>query len=98
MLAAYTDKTAYALCIFALCEGPSDPVHVFEGRTNGIIVPARGDNRFGWDPVFQCTEIPGSTDTYAEMDKETKNSISHRYKALDKLRTFLIEKYSISDA
>jgi hypothetical protein len=32
-----------------------------------------------WDPVFQPTPF---TQTYAELDKQTKNSISHRYKAL----------------
>ena len=33
---------------------------------------------FGWDPVF---EPEGFDKTYAELDKEVKNSISHRYVA-----------------
>lgn len=52
----------------------------------GDIVPARGPNNFGWDPVFQPK---GWNKTYAEMTKDEKNSLSHRYKALDKLRTWL---------
>ena len=52
-----------------------EPV-VFVGRTEGRIVPARGPTDFGWDPVF---EADGFGQTYAEMDKEVKNSISHRY-------------------
>jgi inosine triphosphate pyrophosphatase len=52
----------------------------------GDIVPARGRNEFGWDPVFQPK---GWNSTYAEMTKDEKNSLSHRYKALDKLRTWL---------
>lgn len=67
----------------------TEPV-VFEGRTDGRIVPARGPCNFGWDPIF---EPEGFTQTYAEMDKETKNSISHRYRALDKLRAYLLERY-----
>ena len=48
---------------------------VFVGRTDGRIVPARGDNQFGWDPVF---EPAGFNQTYAELDKDIKNTISHR--------------------
>ena len=51
-------------------------------------MPARGPALFGWDPVFQPK---GSDKTYAEMTKEEKNQLSHRYKALDKLRDWLQE-------
>eukprot|EP00516_Mucochytrium_quahogii_P002947 CAMPEP_0203759986 /NCGR_PEP_ID=MMETSP0098-20131031/13358_1 /ASSEMBLY_ACC=CAM_ASM_000208 /TAXON_ID=96639 /ORGANISM=" , Strain NY0313808BC1" /LENGTH=184 /DNA_ID=CAMNT_0050653365 /DNA_START=122 /DNA_END=676 /DNA_ORIENTATION=- len=86
LLAAYEDKSAYAQCIFAYTDGPSSEVKTFVGRTPGRIVPARGPTAFGWDPVFQ----PDGFDlTYAEMEKEVKNTISHRYRALDKLREYL---------
>lgn len=68
--------------------GPDSEPEVFVGRTHGKIVPARGDNNFGWDPIFQPDE--GNGHTYAEMDKDLKNKISHRYRALDKLRTYLL--------
>jgi len=59
-------------------------VTVFEGKTAGQIVnPPRGKRDFGWDCVFQ----PGGfQQTYGEMESETKNSISHRGRALDKLK------------
>lgn len=80
LLSAYSDKSAYALCIFSLSLGPTHEPISFAGRTEGKIVPARGANDFGWDPVFQ----PDSFDqTYAEMPKATKNQISHRRRALD---------------
>ncbi|KAI8866571.1 putative inosine triphosphate pyrophosphatase [Ramicandelaber brevisporus] len=89
MLAGFEDKSAYALCTFAYCEGPGKEAILFEGKTDGMIVPARGPNSFGWDPVFEPTEGQGMT--YAEMPKELKNTISHRYRALEKLRAFLSE-------
>lgn len=63
---------------------------MFVGRTPGRIVPARGPSDFGWDPVF---EPEGFGETYAEMDKDVKNGISHRYRALDQLRGFLKDEY-----
>lgn len=41
----------------------------------------------GWD---SCFEYEGQT--YAEMDKSEKNKISHRAKALDKLKEWLAQK------
>lgn len=91
MLAAYEDKTAYAQCIFAFSKGPEDEPKVFVGRTHGKIVPPRGPLDFGWDPVFETEEHGGAPTTYAEMHKTVKNGISHRYRALEQLRRYLIE-------
>ena len=88
MLADFADKSAYAQCIFAFSEGPHDEPHVFVGRTPGSIVPARGPHDFGWDPVFQPD---GHAHTYAEMPKEVKNTISHRYHSVAALRAYLVE-------
>ncbi|MEW5305667.1 MAG: hypothetical protein WDW38_008152 [Sanguina aurantia] len=87
MLVGFEDKSGYAQCIFAYTPGPDVEPVVFVGRTDGAIVAARGPSDFGWDPIF---EAAGFGQTYAEMDKDIKNSISHRYRALDKLRTFLV--------
>ena len=87
MLAGYADKSAYAQCVFAYVDGPKGEPKVFVGTTDGTIVPARGPTDFGWDPVFQPD---GFEETYAEMDKAVKNSISHRYRALDKFREFIL--------
>ncbi|KAI8900421.1 inosine triphosphate pyrophosphatase [Globomyces pollinis-pini] len=86
MVHSFDDKSAFALCTFAYCEGPGKDVILFEGRTDGTIVPPKGPNSFGWDPVFQPS---GFTETYAEMPKELKNTISHRFKAVEKLKAFL---------
>jgi XTP/dITP diphosphohydrolase len=61
--------------------------YFFEGVCEGeIIKERRGDQGFGYDPVF----IPaGSGKTFAEMSIEEKNRFSHRRKATDKLVTFL---------
>ena len=93
MLAGFDDKSGYALCTFAFAEGPGAEPAVFEGRTDGAIVPARGPPDFGWDPVFQPS---GFSETYAEMPKEVKNGISHRYRALAKLSEYLAAKYGTS--
>lgn len=59
---------------------------VFEGRTEGTIVnPPRGPRNFGWDPIFQPD---GYTQTYAELDSSIKNTISHRGRALNKLKEY----------
>ncbi|MCJ1321052.1 nucleoside triphosphate pyrophosphohydrolase ham1 [Xylographa vitiligo] len=84
LLVAYEDKSAQAVCTFAYCEGPGHDPLLFQGRTHGKIVPARGPTYFGWDPIF---EYEGKT--YAEMNKAEKNKISHRFLALDKLRKWL---------
>ncbi|KAL0223058.1 hypothetical protein P9112_002448 [Eukaryota sp. TZLM1-RC] len=80
MLAGFEDKTAFAQCTFGYCESPeSDPV-LFIGKTQGEIASEpRGVTTFGWDPIFY---VPEYNQTYAEMDSELKNKISHRGKAL----------------
>lgn len=54
-----------------------------EGITEGIIIEApKGNFGFGYDPIFQPTSF---NKTYAEMNLEEKNKISHRAKAFEKL-------------
>lgn len=89
MLAGFDDHTGYAQCIFAYTPDPQTEPRVFVGKTHGKIVPARGPHDFGWDPIF---EPDGFDKTYAEMDKSVKNTISHRYRALDLLRQHLINE------
>eukprot|EP00457_Paulinella_chromatophora_P004306 gb/GEZN01004318.1/.p1 GENE.gb/GEZN01004318.1/~~gb/GEZN01004318.1/.p1 ORF type:complete len:399 (-),score=64.13 gb/GEZN01004318.1/:717-1913(-) len=86
LLAAHSDKSAYAQCIFAFSPGPGQDPVLFDGRCQGKIVPARGPNAFGWDPVFQPD---GFDKTFAEMDAEVKNKISHRARALAQVKVYL---------
>jgi len=62
----------------------------FEGLVEGeIIREKRGDSGFGYDPIF----LPGGFDkTFAEMNLEEKNKISHRGRAVEKLIRFLKER------
>lgn len=97
ILSAYEDKTAYAQCIFAFGSSTIAP-RTFVGQTHGHVVTARGPTAFGWDPIFQPAQQGGNkrglergSETYAEMDKDEKNLISHRYRALSKLKAFVRE-------
>jgi XTP/dITP diphosphohydrolase len=64
--------------------------YFFEGICPGKIIKERkGNNGFGYDPVF----VPdGSDKTFAEMDMAQKNKFSHRKKAMEKLIGFLSER------
>ncbi|ORX93317.1 inosine triphosphate pyrophosphatase-like protein [Clohesyomyces aquaticus] len=84
LLSGFPDKSATAICTFAYCEGPGHEPVLFQGKTDGLLVESRGPTVFGWD---SCFEYEGKT--YAEMDKSEKNKISHRGKALDKLKEWL---------
>lgn len=83
LLAGFEDKTAQAICTFAYSKGENSEVILFQGITHGTIVAPRGTREFGWDPIFQPD---GFDQTYGELPKEVKNTISHRFRALDKLR------------
>jgi XTP/dITP diphosphohydrolase len=64
-----------------------DQTYLFEGEIEGeITISKYGKNGFGYDPVFRPQ---GYTQTFAEMDLENKNRISHRAQALNKLIGFL---------
>lgn len=65
---------------------------LFEGTINGTIRhEPTGENGFGYDPVFQPE---GYEQSFAEMNMEQKNAISHRAIAMRKLITFLKEQAS----
>ena len=66
--------------------------HHAEGVVKGMIIEKyRGGGGFGYDPIFQ----PESQSlTYAEMETEEKNRISHRFKALDKIKEFLVPYFT----
>ncbi|KAL7409060.1 putative DNA repair-related protein [Mrakia frigida] len=87
MLAGFESKAATAICSFAYSSGPGAEPLVFEGRTEGKIVPARGEKVFGWDPIFQPD---GFETTYAEMESSEKNKISHRGRAMELLKAHLL--------
>lgn len=70
-----------------ICYRSKESTLYFEGICNGIITnEEKGENGFGYDPIF----IPYShTSTFAEMNAEEKNGISHRTNAVIKLGEYL---------
>lgn len=62
----------------------------FEGVCEGrILFAPRGKNGFGYDPLF----VPvGYEQTFAELGEDVKNKLSHRAKALEKLKEFFGNK------
>ena len=74
-------RLAQFRCTLVLAD-PGGAERVFEGMVAGQLVwPIRGDAGHGYDPIF----LPDGHDvTFGEMDRDTKNRISHRAVALRK--------------
>ena len=69
---------------------PDGREHTFRGECHGeIIFEKRGNNGFGYDPIFY---VPTLNKTFAELTPEQKNSISHRKQSLEKFSQFLKEE------
>ncbi|MDE7403185.1 MAG: non-canonical purine NTP diphosphatase [Muribaculaceae bacterium] len=80
-----TDRNARFSTVIALSLNGEE--HTFEGNVEGeIATEQHGNGGFGYDPVFIANETGKS---FAEMTPESKNNISHRGRALAKLREFL---------
>lgn len=82
----YADRSARFVSVVCLVLGKED-VHCFEGIMPGTIAfEAKGSNGFGYDPIF----IPeGHALSYAQMDIEVKNQLSHRGQAFRKAIAYL---------
>lgn len=77
------DRAANFTCAIALVD-PEGKEHVVEGKVFGKIAEsASGNAGFGYDPFF----IPdGYEKTFADLSADEKNAISHRGRALEKVR------------
>ena len=77
------------VCVLALVEHADDPLpQIFQGIWQGeILEAARGENGFGYDPLFWVSERNCSS---AELSKEEKSKISHRGKAMQLFKASLI--------
>ena len=81
------DRGAQFRTVVALVS--DEETHTFEGICRGVILTEkRGAKGFGYDPVFQPK---GYKETFAEMNSETKNKISHRGKAIGQFLDWLME-------
>jgi len=78
-------RTAKFVCVMALAY-KGKIIGTFHGECKGLITTeVRGDNGFGYDPLF----LLENGKTMAELTPEEKNLISHRASALKKLKYFL---------
>lgn len=77
-------RTARFQCVLVYMRHADDPTPIVcQGSWQGVITEqASGANGFGYDPIFY---VPERNCTSAELDKQDKNQISHRAKALAQL-------------
>jgi XTP/dITP diphosphohydrolase len=82
-------RKARFVCVMVLSER-GRVIGEFRGQVRGRIAPApRGESGFGYDPLFY---YPPLRKTFAELLPGVKNSVSHRGRAVAKLRRFLEAK------
>lgn len=81
-------RTARFQCLMVYMRHAEDPTPVIcQGTWDGIILEGpRGENGFGYDPIFF---VPSEGLSSAELDPATKNRLSHRGQALAKLVRYL---------
>jgi XTP/dITP diphosphohydrolase len=79
-------RTARFVCVIAVVT-PQPTVKLCKGECKGrIAFEPRGENGFGYDPIFY---LPEFEKTMAELPMEIKNRISHRARAAQKARRVL---------
>ena len=81
-----SERAAYYVCALALAAPDGIQMQVKGHCEGSLILTPRGSQGFGYDPLFLKYDY---NKTFAEIDEETKNKISHRRKALDKLTSIL---------
>ncbi|SDP83028.1 XTP/dITP diphosphatase [Desulforhopalus singaporensis] len=86
-LSGVKNRKAYFQCVLSIAV-PSGPALTYEGRCDGVIIDdQRGNNGFGYDPVFYFEEFGK---TFAELTMEEKNRVSHRGKALSEVKSEIL--------
>jgi len=80
-------RGAYYICTAALSDPTGEVVAVSEGRCHGVMLTSpRGDGGFGYDPLFM---VPEFHQTFGELSLRVKQALSHRARAVTKLRSKL---------
>jgi len=75
-----TKRNAHFTCALCLTDKEGKTIHTVQKNVEGrIAYSKKGENGFGYDPVFV---VDGMGRTMAELSEEEKNSISHRGKAV----------------
>ncbi len=82
------ERKANFICVIVAVTDKGEKI-VAEGKSYGVILKVLcGTDGFGYDPLFY---VPEFNKTFAEMSSKEKNSISHRGRALNKLKEKLID-------
>ena len=86
-LATCTDRSAFYHCVLVLCMSAHDPTPlIVTSNWHGTIAnEPKGTNGFGYDPLF----LLDNNKSAAQLEPSQKNQISHRAKAVIKLRDLL---------
>ena len=80
------DKSAYFNCTIVLYH-PDGTYESFDGKTTGVIIEEeKGSKEFGYDCIFLSDDLGK---TFGEATAEEKNSVSHRKRAIEKLKKVL---------
>ncbi len=75
----WEQRKARFFCVVAIAT-PSGRIFTAEGSCQGVIAfEQKGSGGFGYDPLFY---VPGLEKTFAELEPDVKNKISHRARAL----------------
>ena len=81
------NRSAFFVANISIASPSGEIIGQVEAKCEGKITTyPKGNNGFGYDPIFQ---VKGTSLTYAEMDLETKKNYSHRNKALKKILPIL---------
>lgn len=81
-------RTARYKAVVAIYNPQQKTIYTFQGIAEGkIIDQKRGRNGFGYDPIFLSRDL---RKTFAEATEEEKNSVSHRARAIEKARPYLL--------
>lgn len=82
------NRKAHFQCVLSIAV-PSGPALTYEGSCEGTIIDEkRGESGFGYDPIFYYEEYEK---TFAELTMQEKNKISHRGKALNQVKSEVLQ-------
>ena len=80
-------RAAFYVCTAALADPQGNVKAVVDGKCHGVMIrERRGQGGFGYDPLFL---IPEYHQTFGELSSRVKHALSHRARALAKLRPIL---------
>ncbi len=87
------NRRARFISSIAFASSDGSIIHTVDGNCSGVIAEApRGNNGFGYDPIFVAE---GFDETFGELAESIKGQISHRSRAFSKIIPYLRDFYSV---